>query len=376
LKRLEFSSILKASLDSRRGESKDPGKYYECWSILSDITEKQKLVERIEENSRRFNALFQSSLNMIMVIDDTGRYIEVNKMACRRLGYSRKELLNLSLYDLTAPEMRNSIEGFWKDFESNGAMKGEYSLVCKDGHVMDVEFSAVYNFVEGKHLSILSDITEKKKREKKIMEQSDQLKLINDILRHDLKNYFGSIRTALQLMEKGPRKDLMEIVVKNSEKGLDLINRMKDTGSMVSSDDNGLDTLDMEVLVNTLRESHSGVEIETDISCDIRGDRAFSPLLDNLVSNAKKHGGADRISIRSFESDGFCRVEVSDNGKGVPDEIKDRIFEESFKYGDTGQTGVGLYIVDKIVERFGGHVWVEDNEYGGANFIMEFPIVE
>ncbi|HDN73870.1 MAG TPA: ATP-binding protein, partial [Archaeoglobus sp.] len=53
-------------------------------------------------------------------------------------------------------------------------------------------------------------------------------------------------------------------------------------------------------------------------------------------------------------------------------EIKERIFEEGFKYGENARTGLGLYIVRKVMEKYGGKVWVEDNEPTGTIFVLEF----
>ena len=55
-------------------------------------------------------------------------------------------------------------------------------------------------------------------------------------------------------------------------------------------------------------------------------------------------------------------------GKGIPDEIKARIFEEGFKFGETGNTGFGLYIVNRTMEKYGGSVVVKDNHPRGAIF--------
>jgi signal transduction histidine kinase len=57
-----------------------------------------------------------------------------------------------------------------------------------------------------------------------------------------------------------------------------------------------------------------------------------------------------------------------DHGRGIPDHIKKMIFEETFKYGRNAGTGIGLYIVKRTVERYGGKISVNDTQGGGATF--------
>jgi two-component system sensor kinase len=63
-------------------------------------------------------------------------------------------------------------------------------------------------------------------------------------------------------------------------------------------------------------------------------------------------------------------MRIEDFGKGIPDEIKERVFEEGFAYGETGRSGLGLYIVKKVVERYGGRVEIENNSPRGTVVIL------
>ncbi|MCD6486048.1 MAG: ATP-binding protein, partial [Syntrophobacterales bacterium] len=85
---------------------------------------------------------------------------------------------------------------------------------------------------------------------------------------------------------------------------------------------------------------------------------------------------ADRITITTGKEDDMCEVRIADNGTGIPDEIKERIFEEGFMHGGTGHTGLGLHIVEKAMENYGGYAYVEDNEPQGAVFVLRFRMVK
>jgi signal transduction histidine kinase len=71
----------------------------------------------------------------------------------------------------------------------------------------------------------------------------------------------------------------------------------------------------------------------------------------------------------------YCELRISDNGSGIPDKIKGRVFDEGFKYGKSGHTGLGLYITKRIVERY-GDISVEDNHPSGTTFIIRFYNIE
>jgi signal transduction histidine kinase len=113
------------------------------------------------------------------------------------------------------------------------------------------------------------------------------------------------------------------------------------------------------------------VEVEGEMK--ILADAAFPSLVVNLLRNAIVHGGAQVMKVSMDEVKGMAEIRFADDGKGIPNEIKQQLFQEGAKFGETGNTGLGLYIVRKTVERYGGRVWVEDNHPQGAVFVLQIP---
>ena len=98
-------------------------------------------------------------------------------------------------------------------------------------------------------------------------------------------------------------------------------------------------------------------------------DSVFRNLLNNaVVHNDKK---IPKVIASATANDDGIQVRIADNGPGIPDEQKDQIFEEGEKCLDSGGTGIGLYLVQSLVERYGGAVWIEDNEPEGSVFVVE-----
>lgn len=102
----------------------------------------------------------------------------------------------------------------------------------------------------------------------------------------------------------------------------------------------------------------------------------------NLVENAVKYspaGGEVRVSAQC--KDGAVRFEIADQGPGIPEAYRRRIFEPFFRVDDSrsrrqGGTGLGLALVRAIAESHGGTVRVEDNDGGGSRFLLELPSAE
>jgi signal transduction histidine kinase len=112
-------------------------------------------------------------------------------------------------------------------------------------------------------------------------------------------------------------------------------------------------------------------------SCD--ADR-FRQVLQNLVENALKYSpGGGTIEVVVGQVDGRVRVEVRDEGLGIPPGDEERIFEKFVRLDPAltqgiGGTGLGLYIARELVERMNGRIWVERNGTLGSCFVLELPV--
>ncbi len=121
-------------------------------------------------------------------------------------------------------------------------------------------------------------------------------------------------------------------------------------------------------------------EVETGELPDVWADRALVlQLLDNLIGNAFKYvapGTVPRVQVLAEESDGWATVRVCDNGIGIPEDQRQRIFETFHRAGRKGYDGhgLGLAICKRIVERHGGRIWVTGNPEGqGSCFTFTLP---
>lgn len=208
-------------------------------------------------------------------------------------------------------------------------------------------------------------------------ELNEVLRLLNKILRHDILNDLtvvaGNIST---YFEYGKEKVKVDEVLKDAQKsidqGIDLVSKMKDLESALASG-KPLGEVDARKVVEEVAGGFEEIEIKVKGEGKIMADGAFSSVVDNLISNAVKHGKARKIEVKLGRAGEMVDISIADDGKGIPDEVKSKLFTEGFKYGETGNTGLGLYIVKKTVERYGGSVVVMDNEPRGVKFILKIP---
>ena len=152
---------------------------------VEDVTDRrlaerelQRSVAALELSGRRLQALFENSLDAILLTDDWGQYVEANPAACELFGYSLEELLTRSILDVATPAKRQAFEAQWRLFLSTREHSGEYTLLRADGTARAVEFRVVAHVLPGTHLVILRDITERKRTERAQQQYVQRLEIL------------------------------------------------------------------------------------------------------------------------------------------------------------------------------------------------------
>ena len=212
---------------------------------IRDITER-KLAEKAQRESEAWlRAIFDGSLDGIVVADNDGRYVEANPSGCRLFGLAKDELLGRRVLDFAGPEF--PFHQAWQTFRENGHAQGEFRLVRPDGTARDLEFAATADVLPGRHVSVLRDVTERKRLEEEAKRQSDELADGNRrkdeflaMLGHELRNPLAPIRNALQLVrmsneESRPEvRHAYEIIERQVENMVRLVDDLLDVARITS----------------------------------------------------------------------------------------------------------------------------------------------
>ena len=151
-------------------------------------------------------------------------------------------------------------------------------------------------------------------------------------------------------------------------KSVSLIEQMRELENALVSDE-VLAGKSLRSVAESVVKNYPDIKFSITGDCTVLCDDAIYSVIDNIVRNAVVHGKTERIDITIDDN---CEMRIADYGKGIPSDVKDKIFEEGESFGDTRGSGLGLYIVKKVMERYGGEITVEDNKPKGAVFVLKF----
>src|ERR671916_410369 len=143
-------------------------------------TERKLAEERLHESERQFRALFENTLDAILIASDTGEYVGANDAACELFGVSLDELLGARIEDFVEPAVRHQTRLAWRAFLEQGEQEGEFPLYRPDGEMRNLEFKAKARFMPGRHLSVLRDVTQRKRAEEALRESEERYRKLFD----------------------------------------------------------------------------------------------------------------------------------------------------------------------------------------------------
>ncbi|KQC08420.1 MAG: hypothetical protein APR54_04640 [Candidatus Cloacimonas sp. SDB] len=309
-----------------------------------------------------------------IIIGDLKENLEfANPAASRILGLSREEIVNKNLKDFVSKEEFEKIRRQTSNRIEGVSSTYELMINRPDGQQRELMITATPLFDYQKKvvgsIGIFRDITEWNQAKRQLEKNRQLLELINKILRHDLMNQLVAIQSGVNLYSRDQKKEYLEETYKKIDSSIELIRKMKELEAIEYSKHN-LKPIDTDILFKKMKLMHPSIEYQISGRCMVMANESFYSVVDNIINNAIHHGGTRKISIEIERKNRNCVIKISDFGKGIPDKIKSSIFDEGFKNGTTGKSGLGLYIVKEALNIIGGSVEVVDNEPQGATFII------
>jgi len=198
---------------------------------------------------------------------------------------------------------------------------------------------------------------------------------IGSMLRHDLLNKLMVAKGGLEMFDRSGEAKFLDMVRRNLETCGEIVGRIS-----LLENPNGIAHLTPTDVASVAKRVISGqmgrgIDLEVQGNGWVMADSTFYHVLDNLVSNAIKHGSPSSVRIDIEEKGSSVLVKVSDDGIGIPKEARGGLFQEGFKYGPKGNTGLGLFIVRRLVQRYGGNIWLDENEANRTVFCIELTNV-
>ena len=345
---------------------------------VRDITERKLVEDKLRESEKRYRTLIETINDIVFVLDREGKFTYLNKKFEEVTGYSTEEMIGKHFTKIIAPEyVESTVDRFRRGLAGEEIPMYEIEVIKKDGERIPVELNVTTLYDEGGNavgrLGVARDITERKRMEKSLVELNEALKLINKIMRHDILNDLTIVNAALEVYKETKDEKMLDKAFKAIERSVKLINQMRKLEELTTTRE--LRECNVREVIEEIIGRYPEIEFKIEGDCRVLADGTFNSVIDNIINNAVVHGKTNRIDI-TIKCNDFCEVRITDYGKGIPEKIKDRIFEEGFFYGETGHTGLGLYIVKKVVERYGGSVTIEDNKPKGTVFVIRLRTVK
>lgn len=405
---LEISNNGKTYL-ATHSSMKTPDDRVMVLEILTDITERKKLEEKIKETRDYLTSLVSGTGDAIITVDLEGKVTSWNKAAEDIYGWREDKVLGEKL-PIIPPDLEEDFSAIWGKIKKGETISSlETVRMRRDGSLVDVSttISPVRN-AEGAVIGmsgIQRDITERKELERQLKEYSQQLErkveertrelkkanelkdLFTDIMRHDLLNPLGVIKGVSQFMGKTEefkgRKEI-EVIGRNAEKIEGLIESSSKFSRISDLQKLDFQELDLDEILSDVIKNMQPLAKEKGMRIKYKGSKGSAAMVNsiiedvfaNLLSNAIKYSPPKtQVSVALKDLRDKWQVTVKDEGEGIPDEHKRTIFERFIRADKRGVkgTGLGLAIVKRTMDLHKGNVWVEDNPRGGSIFYVTLP---
>jgi PAS domain S-box-containing protein len=374
--------------------------------LIRNAVEKRRLVtENIQLRRQIEDKLIESSVDGVVVADREGKVLIFNKGAEALLGYKAEEVVGkMSIRDIYPPGVAEEVALKLRSADSDGRRKGSSLQLLfrrKDGESIEGELasSIVYDEKENEVVTvgIIKDLREKRGIERELRKtqeallQSEKLAAMGRLtsqIAHELNNPIYGIMNTLELLKtevppESRRRSILELSLSETVRLTEMLRSMlsfskPEEEKRVPVKINGLIEGILLVMDKQMRESN--IRVTTAFSGEIpeimASTNQMRQVMLNMIKNAKESmpsGGT--LFVRTMLGDGDVRIIIRDTGVGIPEELKDKIFEAFFTTKQKLKgTGLGLSVCYGIVKDHGGEIKVESEVGKGTAFIINLPI--
>ena len=370
----------------------------ELAALATRINEMLDAIERVQgervESEARYRAVFEQGGDGVVLFDaETGAVLDANRATQRMLGYTLGEMLDLRVHDIAVDESM-VVSGHISEVRRDRTVfAGDAVLRRKDGSQLVGDVTSTLVALRGRDVvcSVARDTGERRRLEER-MRQSQKMEAVGRLaagVAHDFNNLLQSVVSAVGLLRargesadvRARTTDTLEAQVASGAaltRQLSLLARQEGL-SAVPLDLNRVVADVADFLRRVVREN---VRFEVELAAGelpVLGDRArLEQSLINLVANASDAMPAGgRAVIRTGRDAGLAWFEVRDHGPGIAPAVRERIFEPFFTTKEGGQhAGLGLTVVQRIVEEHGGQIALSTQPATGSVFRIALPLRE
>ncbi len=373
--------------------------------LLQEMQERQQAQENLRESEERYRQLVEVCPDAIF-IQCNGKFVFLNSATVKLYGAtSPEELIGRSVLEQVHPDYREIVEeGIQLIREGKPGQQRELKVVKLDGSVIDVEVAAVpFTYQEMPAAQVVvRDISDRKTIEAELRKALDKERELSELksriittISHEYRTPLTIIQSSAELLEhydgKWSNEKKLTHLQRIQTSTRHLTNLVNDVFFIGQAELDRLKfnpaPLNLEQFCQELAEElHAGIENQTTITLNIRGnatnasldEKLLRQILTNLLSNAIKYspdGGTVQFDLKSM--DGVAHFCIQDEGIGIPGEDLPQLFESFHRGTNVGTipgTGLGLAIVKKCVDLHGGQISVGSVVGVGTTFRITLPL--
>ena len=370
--------------------------------LVIEVRERMRAEQALAHEIERRIGLFEQTPVGIVIHDPKSlRFIEFNRVAHEQLGYTREEFSRLGIPDIEVNKTPEEIHNRNNNIQLN--VRSDFDAVhhTKQGKIRNVQVTSQAINLGGQvvYQSIWQDITERKRAEKEALllreeaEKSSRLAAVGEMaagIAHEINNPLTSVIGFSELLmdaDTPPNiKKHVKIINNGSKRVKEIVKRMltfaRQTKPLrTSTGINGLIDNTLEIRDYVLKTANIKVVKNYDpeplwTSVDPgQMQQVFLNIIVNAEYAMKKAHGRGTFTITTKKTDGHIRISFKDDGTGMDEATKEKLFHPFFTTKDVGEgTGLGLSLSRSIILEHGGTIEVESESGKGADFIITLPL--
>jgi PAS domain S-box-containing protein len=386
----------------------ESGRVIGASKIVRDITERKRAAAALALSEIRYRRLFEAAKDGILILDTHhGRITDANPFMCQLLGYSHNDFMGKELWEIGLFSDKSANEAAVRELQQNGYARYEH-LPLESRRGQRVEVEVVANVYQEDHQPVIQcnirDISERSRLEKRMKEQAAALADLHRrkdeflaMLSHELRNPLAPISNAVQLLRLQENEDQLQQQARTIiERQVGQLKLLIDDLLEVSRITTGRIQLHQERVVvsgiveralETARPLMKQHRHELTVTIPpqpiwLYADAArLEQVVVNLLTNATKYtdeGGHIWLTVEQEGDEAVLRVR--DTGVGIAPELLPRIFDlftqaERSLARSEGGLGIGLALVQRLVELHRGRVEAHSSLGRGSEFVVRLPVV-
>ncbi len=381
----------------------DHGHIVEVQGVGRDITESKQAEQTLRESEETLRMLLEAAPEGIIIVDDTGHITLVNGSAEKLFRYQRAEMLGQPI-GMLVPDWAHDVHqthcaGYIANPHVRPMGSGlKLTARRKDGYEIPVEISLGYvRTMNGLlAMSFVMDITQRRQAEERQAQLLKELESVNQELRdfayvvsHDLKAPLRAINSLAEWLSQDyadqldtDGQELIDLLMNRVKRMHNLIEGVLQYSRVGRIQEEHV-AIDMNQLIREVIDliappPHMTITIAHPLPTITAERTRVAQVFQNLISNAVKYMDKPEgeIKIDSVNAGDFWQFSVADNGPGIEARYFDKIFQlfQTLHPRDEFEsTGVGLAVVKKTIELYGGKVWIESEVGEGSTFFLTLP---